>query len=330
MIEYCDFQAPICRSMAAVVSNVVHNHPQDVRFVFRPLALIGRLDKTELGVQAAIAAGEQGHFWEMYDLLFQRDFEWDALTPAQFETWLAEQAPGIALDPAKFQADLKSASTISRMQALYDSARSFNLQSVPLLVINGQPQAAFALDYVSIESTVSLIALGPKQFKDCPPYTIDPSHQYIATLHTGQGDVVIQLFPDKAPLAVNSFVFLARSGWFNDITFHRVIPGFVAQTGDPTGSGRGNPGYFFEDEIDPSLKFDKPGGVAMANQGPDTNGSQFFISYASAPSLDGSYTIFGQVLSGMDVLEQLAPRDPQKDPAAPAGDKLISVEIQEK
>jgi cyclophilin family peptidyl-prolyl cis-trans isomerase len=129
---------------------------------------------------------------------------------------------------------------------------------------------------------------------------------------------------------VNSFVFLARQGWFDGITFHRVLPGFVAQTGDPSGTSQGNPGYMFNNEIDPTLKFDQAGIVGMANSGPDTNGSQFFITYAPAPNLNGGYTIFGKVLSGMDVLEQLTPRDPQPGLSLPPGNKLIKVTIEEK
>ena len=140
---------------------------------------------------------------------------------------------------------------------------------------------------------------------------------------------MIQLFPDKAPLAVNSFVFLARQGWFEGVTFHRVIPGFVAQAGDPSGTGKGNPGYFFNNEIT-ELKFDKPGMVSMANSGPDTNGSQFFITFAPAPHLDGGYTIFGQVISGLDVAENLTPRDPSQGTTLTPGDKILSVDIEEK
>jgi cyclophilin family peptidyl-prolyl cis-trans isomerase len=177
---------------------------------------------------------------------------------------------------------------------------------------------------------ISLISLGKRQFAQCPSMSIDPRKQYIATLETEKGKIVLQLFPDKAPLAVNSFVFLARSGWYDGITFHRVLPGFMAQTGDPSGTGQGNPGYLFKNETDPAMKFDRAGLVGMANSGPDTNGSQFFITYAPAPNLDGSYTIFGQVLSGMDVLQKLTPRDPQPGVHLPPGDKLIKVTVEEK
>lgn len=330
LIEYCDFQAPICRSMAAVISNVVNNHRGEVRVVFRPVPLTDRLNKSQLAVQAAIAAGNQGHFWEMYDLLFQKSEEWDSLSPAEFDTWLKQMASSAQLDAGRFAADLNSQATVDTAKQMYEAAKSIDLQSVPLLLINGKPQGSFALDYVSIDSTVSLITLGSRQFTECPPFVIDPSKQYTAVLHTDKGDLTVELYAANAPFAVNSFIFLARQGWFDNITFHRVIEGFVAQTGDPSGTGRGNPGYFFQDEIDPSLKFDQAGVLAMANQGPNTNGSQFFITYAPAPHLDGQYTIFGRLVSGMDVLNRLTPRDPEADPGAPPGDKLLSVEIQER
>jgi len=148
-------------------------------------------------------------------------------------------------------------------------------------------------------------------------------------VHTEKGDIVIQLYADKAPLAVNSFVFLARQGWFDGVTFLRVIPGFVAQAGDPSGTTRGGPGYFFKNEVS-DLKYDKPGVVGMANSGSDTNGSQFFITYAPEPSLDGRFTVFGEVIKGMDVVESLTPRDPAQSGDLPAGDKILSVTIEEK
>jgi cyclophilin family peptidyl-prolyl cis-trans isomerase len=176
---------------------------------------------------------------------------------------------------------------------------------------------------------VGLIALGRKQFTECPPFTVDPAKNYLATLHTEKGDIVIELYAAKAPLAVNSFLFLARQGWFDNVSFHRVIPGFVAQSGDPSGTGRGNPGYFFKTELS-NLLFDAPGLVAMANSGADTNGSQFFITFAPAPTLNGGYTIFGRVISGLNVAEQLTPRNAAENPLAPAGDKILSVGIEEK
>lgn len=329
IIEYCDFQSPICVSMAAVVSNLVVRHPDEVRLVFRPVPLTGILDKSELAVQAVIAADEQGKFWEIYDVLFQKNADWVTLTPDEFKVWITNEAAGIGLDGTKFQETMNSPETADKVKSMYEAARQSQLQAVPLVLINGSPQPSYAIDYATMESTIGLIALGKRQYTECPPFSIDPTKQYIATLETEKGNIVLQLFPDKAPLAVNSFVFLARAGWFDGVTFHRVLPGFAAQTGDPSGTGRGGPGYFFKNEINPSLKFDKPGMVGMANSGPDTNGSQFFITYAPASHLNGTYTIFGQVLSGMNVLEQLTPRDPQQG-NLPLGDKLLHVTIEEK
>ena len=161
---------------------------------------------------------------------------------------------------------------------------------------------------------------------DAPPMGIDSSKQYFANVRMANGgEFVIQLYPDKAPITVNSFVFLACKGYFNGLTFHRVLDGFMAQGGDPTGTGSGGPGYEFVNE-DSDLTFDKPGVVAMANAGRDTNGSQFFITFVETPQLNGGYTIFGQVIEGMDMVNAITRRDPQTNPAF-EGDAMHSVTI---
>lgn len=150
-----------------------------------------------------------------------------------------------------------------------------------------------------------------------PAMQIDLSKVYSATLHTDEGDIVLDLYATKAPATVNNFVFLARQGFYDGLIFHRVIKNFMVQGGDPTGSGTGGPGYRFQDEFDPSLKHDGPGVLSMANAGPGTNGSQFFLTHVATPWLDGKHTVFGRVRSGMDVLLAIPPRDPS-NPQAPA------------
>jgi len=174
----------------------------------------------------------------------------------------------------------------------------------------------------------SELAPEKKAYSAPPAMTIDPKKSYTAVLKTEKGDIRIKLFADKAPKTVNNFVFLAREGFYNGTTFHRVIPDFMVQGGDPTGTGRGGPGYQFADEFDPSLKHDGPGVLSMANAGPNTNDSQFFITYVATPWLDGKHAVFGKVEEGIDVLKKIRVRDPQKDPAP--GDKLVSVVIEEK
>jgi cyclophilin family peptidyl-prolyl cis-trans isomerase/predicted TPR repeat methyltransferase len=166
-------------------------------------------------------------------------------------------------------------------------------------------------------------------YPEPPPLTIDPSKSYQATIVTENGEIVIDLYADKAPNTVNSFVFLASQGFYDNTTFHRVLEGFMAQGGDPTGTGTGGPGYSFDDEFDPELRHDGPGVLSMANSGPNTNGSQFFITYDATPHLDDRHTVFGRVVEGQDVLEALTPRDPQQAPNFP-GDTIVTIRIEEK
>jgi len=167
-----------------------------------------------------------------------------------------------------------------------------------------------------------------KQWNKPPEMKIDPQKKYTATMKTDKGDIVLELFADKVPATVNNFVFLAKEGFYDGIIFHRVIANFMVQGGDPTGEGSGGPGYRFADEFHPSLKHNKPGILSMANAGPGTNGSQFFITHVPTPWLDGKHSVFGQVIGGMDVLMSIPPRNP----AAPEypGVKITGVEIAEK
>jgi cyclophilin family peptidyl-prolyl cis-trans isomerase len=166
-----------------------------------------------------------------------------------------------------------------------------------------------------------------KTYSTLPEMVIDPKKKYIAKFKTSVGDFYIELFADRAPKTVNNFVFLSRDGYYNDVVFHRVIPGFMAQGGDPTGTGRGGPGYQFADEFHPSLRHDNEGILSMANAGPNTNGSQFFITFAPTPHLDNKHSVFGKVVKGFDVVKTIQTKDPRdKNPAT----KIITIEITEK
>ncbi len=156
----------------------------------------------------------------------------------------------------------------------------------------------------------------PKSYKSPVPMIIDVNKKYTATIKTAKGDLVLELYPKDAPVTVNSFVSLAKKGFYNGLTFHRVIPGFMAQGGDPTGTGSGGPGYKFQDEF--SQRMHVTGALSMANSGANTNGSQFFICYAPQPHLNGKHTVFGQLTQGMDVLTKLV-----------NGDKMTEVVITE-
>ncbi|MEJ2732398.1 MAG: peptidylprolyl isomerase [Anaerolineae bacterium] len=161
-----------------------------------------------------------------------------------------------------------------------------------------------------------------------PPMIIDPAKSYRATIVTEKGNIVLELYADRAPNTVNNFVFLAREGFYDNTNFHRVLPDFMAQGGDPSGTGAGGPGYTFADEFDPTLRHDGPGVLSMANRGTNTNGSQFFITYKATPWLDDLHAVFGRVTEGLEVLQSLTPRDPQENPDF-AGDTILTIVIQE-
>ena len=155
-----------------------------------------------------------------------------------------------------------------------------------------------------------------KQWNKPPAMTIDPKQTYQVTMKTNKGDIVLELYPQYAPKTVNNFVFLVNDGFYDGVVFHRVISNFMIQGGDPTGTGRGGPGYQFEDETRGNPLKHETGVISMANAGPNTNGSQFFITHAPQPHLDGKHTVFGKVTSGMDVVNAIR-----------QGDQMIEVTV---
>ncbi|HEY3345489.1 MAG TPA: peptidylprolyl isomerase [Anaerolineaceae bacterium] len=329
-IEYGDFMCPSCARLSPVLAQIQKNYPNDVRIVFRHFPL-PQHDKAPLAAQAAEAAGLQGKFWELHDLFYAHQADWVTMTSAQFEEWLKNQATRLGLDVAKFETDLHSEATVQKVKQAAEQGLKMGLPGTPYLVINGKAYGySSPKEKENLEPIVLLYRLTSRQFTTCPPMEIDVHKQYTATLKTAKGDIVIQLYAGQAPTTVNNFVFLAKKGWYDGVTFHSVIPGSIAQTGDPSGTGYGSPGYFFGNEIDPTVKFDGPGMVGMANAGPGSNGSQFFITSSAMPSLDGQYTIFGKVIQGMDVVQKLTPRDPTRSNNLPPGDQISAVTIEEK
>ncbi len=331
-IEYADFQCPSCAQLSPYLKNIMAANPDAVRLVYRYFPLNGHA-LALISSQAAEAAARQGKFWEMHDLLFAKQADWTTLTSeASFTDWVISQATILGLDNARFAADLTDAAVVKKIADAQAAAESLGLPGTPFLLANGL-YIGDQVDETSLTYVVGLIkslkALEARTYKECPPVTIDKTKQYIATLNTTKGDIVIQLNASKAPIAVNSFVFLAQNGWYDGVPFHRVLKDFVAQTGDPTGSGRGNPGYAYINEIS-DLKFDKDGVVGVANMGPNSSGSQFFITFGVQDSLDGKYTILGQVFQGMDVAKNLTVRDPSTGANLPDPDKIIKVTIEVK
>lgn len=309
--------------------------PDDVRVVHRPFPGIWTTDtgqplhdKAELATEAADAAGAQGMFWEMNAALFSHYAQWAPVTPAEFRPLLTTYAREAGLDTQQFAADLDSHKFASQVQTALVSAINFGVGSVPVVFFNGELYQGDR-EHWAFAALIKLQKFKDRQFAAAPPQVINPLLQYHAILHTTRGDIVLALFADKAPYTVNNFVFLAQQGWYNNVAFHTVITDYV-QTGDPTDTGFGSPGYFIPDEFDPDLKFDAAGWVGMANTGPDTNGCQFFITRAAMPELNGKNTLFGKVVSGLDVLARLSPRNTDDNHEAPPGDMIISTTIEDR
>lgn len=328
IIVYQDFQQPASAGVAEWLSQVRKEFPKDLRVVFRHYPMMNLHNKAGLAAQAAEVAHLHGKFWEMHDLLFQTQDTWRDIEIEAFRKDLREKAAILGIDPTQFESELHSTPITQIPDRAWKNALRIQIPLAPFLLVNGQIYTG-PVSYGSLRFMVSMYALSERQYKTCPPLVIDLKRDYYAVLKTTHGDVRIKLYTQKTPYNVNNFVFLAREGWYDNVIFHRVIKDYVVQTGDPSGSGTGNPGYYIKDEIFPELTFNRPGLVGMSSAGPDTNGSQFFITLAPASQLNNSYTIFGEVVSGLEVLQKLTPRDAQSLEDLVPGEFLLSVTIEE-
>ncbi len=332
LVEYSDFQCETCRAFAATLAQLEAKYPNDLRVVYRHFPVIGSPeqplhDKAATATIASEAAGRQGKFWEMHDILFDKQPEWLSLSVDDFGVWLLQQAGELGLNTEEFNNDLHNQDLATMAQTAWENGQELKVDTSPFILINGMPLTG-PIDFYSMDAIVQLDLLAKRQFTICPPMQLEPGVDYTATLHTEKGDIVVELLPNVAPMAVNSFIFLTEHNWFDNVTFHRVLPGFVAQAGDPTGTGYGGPGYTFAIEPDASITFDRAGLLAMANSGPTSNGSQFFITLGPAAHLNGQFTIFGEVIQGMDVVQSLTPRDPSQQAGLPPGDLILDVTIE--
>lgn len=219
-----------------------------------------------------------------------------------------------------------------RQQNLIIMAVAAVLIVVVLVVLVSQLFRSSESEEVGDNGERPLAAIEPVQrdgyYSEYPPMVIDDGKSYEAVFRMEEGgEMRIRLFAEEAPRTVNNFVYLARQGFYDGVTFHRVIPDFMAQGGDPSGLGTGGPGYAFEDETDNGLTFDRPGLLAMANSGADTNGSQFFITFVPTPHLNGAHTIFGELTEGEDVLNAISVVQPDMTATGPQGDVIERIDI---
>ena len=339
---YSEPQCPYCSQFDPLIESFTALYPNDVRFVFRLRPFPESFhDKSILVSQAMVAAGLQGKFDAFRIWIFERQSKnpnnpavasladtefWAALPPADLDKWLKDRVSELGIDPDQLAKDMVSDAVVKKVQDAKAKADEIGVTGTPTLFVNGYawPENQRGNEIFSIYTR--LLLNGKKEFNTCPAMAIDTSKSYSATISTTKGDIVVDLFADKAPYAVNSFVFLAREGWYVNLPI--ISTDQFMLSGDPTDTGYGGPGYAFKDEIDSTLSLSEPGMLATFayNVGSGTNGSTFFINKIALPEQSGR-TIFGRVTSGLDVLTSLQIRDNIFNPAA---DSVLGVTITEK
>ena len=291
------------------MGRLVDAFPNDVQVVYRHFPLNQIHPNAQKSAEASEAAGAQGAFWPYHDALYEQQSKWSSLDEAGARQFFIDLAAELGLDVDQFTADLDGDVYADYVTALEQEAVALGLPGTPAALVNGEVVAGqMPIDFTVWENFIeSMIAVASiPQWEEAPEMALEEGKTYHARVQMENGgEFLMELYPESAPQTVNSFVFLTNEGFFDGITFHRVLDGFVAQTGDPSGTGMGGPGYMLPNEIDAALSHDVKGVVAMANRGPDTNGSGWYITLGPAVNLDGGYTIFGRVLEGMKVVEGL-------------------------
>ena len=337
-IVYTDPQCPYCAQLDPVLDQFQALYPNDVRVVIRLRPFPESFhDKSFLASRAMVAAGLQGKFDEFRKFIFERQYQdtsdtteaampatdfWSGLAPADFEGWLKSQVPALGIDADKLVADMKSDAVIAKVQAYSDAADKIGITGTPTLMINGYqwPENQRGIEIFSIY--LRLLKNKDKEFQSCAPTVIDATKKYTATISTTQGDIKVELYPDKAPVAVNSFVYLAQQGWYDNLPI--ISSSDFILSGDPSDTGYGGAGYAYLDELS-DLTFDQPGMLAVYSVWPGygTNGSMFFINKAALTN-QSNRTIFGKVTEGLDILSKFTVRD---NIFTDVVDKVLSVKV---
>ena len=330
IVEYTDFFCPYCGVAFTEFEKLIEKHGDEVRLVYRALPLDSLHPTAPLAAYAAEASGRQGKFWEMYRAIFNNQGNIAQLPAEELTEWLMTTAEeDLELDMDQFKADFESEELRQKITDGQTAAFEAGINGTPTVLLNRRPIDTRSIPYFG--SFLEVMKAEEGMVFECPPFVIDQDKEYTATIETENGEMVLELYPKQAPLAVNSFVHLAREGFYDGVTFHRVFHDFMAQSGDPSGTGMGGAGYRYREEISPELTYDEPYMLGVARtQEEGTSGSQFFITYVPVSQLNGGYTIFGKLIDGIDVLEKITERDSDSNPDLPIGDKIIKITINEK
>lgn len=317
--EYSDFQCPGCGGMYPILEAFLELNP-NTALVYRHFPLDFH-PNAQLTSEASEAAGAQGKFWEMHNLLFDRVPEWSSLPEDQLLERLSSYAEDLELDVDAFDTALKEGTYTAKVNGHYEEARELGLPGTPTFIFDN---VMFPSDIgLSLQGLIAFQSIIENQdelfYAEAPEMTLEDGAVYEAVLKTTKGDIRVNLLSEAAPVSVNSFIFLAQEDWYNGSDFFFVRDNFVAVTGDPTNSTVGYPGYYCQGET--QNNFDRAGLVGMLANG------QFFLTLGTdAAQLNGQFALIGQVIEGLDVLVELT-RRVVGDPTAPAADVIESIQI---
>ncbi len=262
LVAYMDFQCAPCNAAARSMVNVFERHPEELRQVYRPFPLSTVEDKADLAAELADAAGRQGAFWPVHDLLVEKYDVWQDMDPDRFRTWAIEQAQAMGLDPEALKRDLDDPTLANQIRERYAESQASGIPGVPFVLLNGRP-FLLAGDEIQLEAAVRLGILQARQSAVYPAVELQPGKDYLARLRTNRGEIQIQLYPDTAPMAVASFVTLAQQGWYVGAGAYQVVPGQWVGLGDPSWTGLGDAGYHYAVETDAERNFDRAGMVGI-------------------------------------------------------------------
>jgi len=299
LVEYSDFQCPACAGTEPLVQLLLEAYGDRIRLIYRHFPLTSIHDKAQIAAEAAEAAGAQGKFWEMHTLLFERQQEWAYLPADQAPQALANFARELGLDVDRFTRDLEEHTFQPKVMKQYQDAVAMGLTGTPSFILNGR----LVSNQGFLPTLIDEILARSTRY-DPPTMQVDPARRYTATVRTPGGDIGIDLYPDRAPVAVNTFVFLARQGWYDHNSIFRLDASLVLQSGDPTGFAFRNPGFQCSAEVG-GLSFEEPGVVGLFGPSPNSSNGKFFITLAPLPDLNGRYTAVGKVVRGLDILQRI-------------------------
>lgn len=319
LIEYADFQCPACASFEPFINSLLEQYPDTFRVVFRHLPLPSIHPLAFISAMAAEAAGAQGLFWEFGEFLYTQQSVWSGLSESDFSEWVVGQAEMMGMDPEQFELDLLDEEKRAELESQTNEYLSMGMNYIPFVIHNGKIMRSY------YTLTQYILVHNLEGYDTCPAWVVSPTKTYTAKINTDAGEILVDLDLEGAPLAVNSFVFLARNGWFENVKFYNVVEGFIAQAGDVERYG---PGFTVPIETGSDLSFESGGVLGMLSTGTESITNHFFITLGAAATLDGHYSAFGRVQeNSMDILNDIVVIDASTNPDLDNATVIHSVEI---